>query len=171
MPITFKHIQTTALETTGSTSITFSALPQTYDSLIIYCSARAASGNYNTGTDINISVNSGSGSFGSGNTGYSYNATLGADTGSNRAFSIQGDTSQTYGFGFGRMDFVNYSSNSANKQFFKGSGYTSTANYYAHDFCYGKWSGSDPITSITFTSGSGNFATGTKISLYGIKNS
>jgi hypothetical protein len=168
MANTFKKIATTVLSSTGSTVITMSSIPSTYDDLVIYTSCRAASGSFNTGTDVNISVNGGSGTF-AGQTGYSYATTLGADTGANRIAMIQGDTAQANGFAFGRADFVNYSSSTANKQFYQGCGWTSTTNYYTQEMTYGKWSGTDPITSITFTSGVGNFATGTTITLYGVK--
>lgn len=166
---TYKLIVSNVLASNVSGVVTLNTIDQSYDDLVIYTSCRASNGTGNTGTDINISVN-GSGTW-TGQTGYAYSTTLGADTGANRIGMISASDSEAGSFAFGKAYLTNYSSATTNKQFLMVSGYAHTGSYFSQDETYGRWSGADAINTITFTSGYGNFGTGSIFTLYGIKRS
>ena len=166
---TYKHLATTTLTSTGTTSITLSSISQDYDDLMYFTSFRGT-GNFNTGTDVAISYNIG-GTF-SGQTGYAYSTNLGADTGANRGAGITGANSQAGSFNSGMGTILNYSTSSANNGFFSMTGWTSNVGaYFTQGMTTGFNSASGPITSITFTSADGSFVAGSSVSLYGIKRS
>jgi len=170
---TYKLITYYTLPSDVSGLVTLSAIDQGYDDLVIYTSCRAGgSGNFNTGTDVNIKNLNGSAATFTGQTGYAYSSTFGADTGASRIGQQTGNLATTGSFAIGWAYLANYTSATTNKQFLMQSGYAqSSGSYYAQDMTYGRWDGSAAISSITFEGGGGSFQAGSVFALYGIKRS
>jgi hypothetical protein len=153
--------------------VTLSAIDQGYDDLVIYTSCRAgSSGNFNTGTDVNIQQLNGSAATFTGQTGYAYATTFGADTGANRIGQQTGNLATTGSFAIGWAYLANYTSVTDNKQFLMQSGFAqASGSYYTQDATYGRWNGSAAISSIGFIGGGSSFQAGSVFALYGIKRS
>ena len=170
---TYKLINYYTLPSDVAGTVTLSAIDQGYDDLMIYTSCRAgASGNFNTGTDVVIQGFNGSAASFTGQTGYAYSTTFGADTGANRIGQQTGYAATAGSFACGYAYLANYTSTTTDKQFLMQSGYPqSSGPYYAQDVTYGRWNGSAAISSITFEGGGTSFQAGTVFALYGIKRS
>jgi hypothetical protein len=171
--MTYKLITSYTLPSDVSGTVTLSTIDQGYDDLVIYTSCRAgASGNFNTGTDVIIKQFNGSTASFTGQTGYAYATTFGADTGANRIGQQTGNLATTGSFAVGWAYLANYTSATTNKQFVMQSGFAqASGSYYSQDVTYGRWDGSAAISSITFEGGAGSFQAGSIFALYGIKRS
>lgn len=171
--MSFYHIVTYEAPSSLNDPISITSIPQTYDDLVIYLIGRSSAGGSDpNGTDVNLKINGeGSFNFGNGQTGYSFSTTLGADTGASRIGMVSGPASESNVFAFSQVYFVNYTSSNQDKMFVMTSGWASQASsYFTQDMTHGLWNGTAAVTSLQFFNGYGGaFATGTQISLYGIK--
>jgi hypothetical protein len=159
----FKHISTTTLSSNGSTTIVINDIPNTYEDLKIYISARDYNSNNATGTDVSIT----SPTFNAGQSFYGYGTIIGADTGANRIGGIVLSANEASNFGAAFDEILNYSSSIADKNGIFQNGIASSG-YFVTVLCHGVNNSATPISSITITAGVGNFATGTTVALYGI---
>ena len=174
-PSSFESIAT--VTGSGQSTITFSSIPSTYNSLQLRVISRGdgASSGYSS---LNIVLNSDTGS------NYTYHALRG--TGS--TISSVGYATGTYNFvyadvgtpgdlatanlyGVGIIDFIDYASASkyATVRTFAGMN-DNTATTGRIRLSSSLWLNTSPITSMTITIGAGwNFKSGSSIALYGIK--
>jgi hypothetical protein len=156
----YEVISTQTLSTTAAT-VTLSSIPQTYTDLVL-----VLRGTSTVDDTIMMQFNSDTGS------NYSWTQ-FGADGGSG-VFSSRGSGLTSFRIGYGNTgqgshitQVINYS----NATTFKTS--LSRSNKGADDVraIVGLWRNTNAITSLTIIQTSGSFATGTTISLYGIKAS
>ncbi len=174
------HIQTIEVGATAPSSISFNSIPQTYDDLLLVLSGRAnASGQPSILYRFN---NSSSGYSGRILAGYTSGVTSGS-TSTLNSVNAGGD--------WGRLDYegFNYSTSTANTfsniQFYipnykssnvkTGSADIATEDVSASPLRWwlsivaSLWSGTQPITSVSFALYEGSFAQYSSVSLYGIK--
>jgi hypothetical protein len=157
----------------GQASIEFSAIPQTYDHLMIKIITRAETGGFST---LRMKFNTDTGS----NYMYRYiqsdgvnNATGAREaavaSASNEATISQGGSQSANFYAGGDMLILRYSSSDAKKMWFS-EGWGEDANAQAYlRLSHGAWTGADGISTITLTTaGSIDFNEFTKASLYGI---
>lgn len=170
VPPSFDSIAT-ANGTGSSGVITFSSIPSTYKHLQLRAIVRNTGSGSNEQTLL-ITTNSDTGAnyathrlAGNGSTAYAQAYTSG--TAIAPYFNPEnGTTSNTYGTCI--IDLLDYANTSKNKTFrilggvdFNGSGTVGLVS--------GAWFNTNAITSITLTSGGGNWTTATQFALYGIK--
>jgi hypothetical protein len=147
--------------TEAASSITISAIPQIYTDLAVLISARNTAGTNVTtlafnsgGTYTNRWLNGTGSSTSSGSVQFDYIANPGDFTASTFANSA--------------IYIPNYRSSAA-KSYSSDGVSENNATAANQVIIAGLWSGTDPISSITFTAGGGgNFVAGSSISLYGI---
>ena len=172
MPLTYQLINSTSLSANALT-VTFSAIPATYDDLLLKASVRSAS----SGTDwMDVQFNS------SGGTAYSdtyllaqgTSASSGRDSSNPKIYRINicnaGNTSNTFS---STELYIPAYTKSQNKPLSAESTEenNSTTNYSIVAVA-GLWSSTSAITSITLNSDNNqNFVSGSTFWLYGIKNS
>lgn len=166
---TYQLIASNTVGSGGVASVTFSSIPQTYTDLIIKYTARNTSTS-NTFTQLTFNGNSSS---------YSYRGLYG-----NGASVSSFNASTTYIY-VGDMDLSSYTANTfSNEEIYipnyAGSNYKSVsidsvnennATTAASYLTAGLWSNTAAITSVTLTTGGGNYAQYSTFYLYGIKNS
>jgi hypothetical protein len=161
----YNLIATTTVGFGGAASIAFTGITQTYTDLLVVLSTRSAS----TGNQIICAVNGSNATaqrtvFGDGGGGAALSS-------SGATWLGFGDTSAETASVFGNMQiyFPNYAG-SANKSVGAESSMENNANQ-AYVALTATLFGSSAITSLTFTTNSGNFVEYSSASLYGIKNS
>jgi hypothetical protein len=159
---------------TGQSTITFSSIPTTFQHLQVRMITRVDS---SSTTDILMRFNGNSSSVyneghlrgqSSSGTPAAYNV---ADSTYFTALQSTGTGSTANLFGVAIIDIFNYNRNNAHKAIRSvyGNCHPTTSNGQVR-FHGGLFASQTPITSIVFTdSNAGNFLTGSKISLYGIK--
>jgi hypothetical protein len=162
-PAAFVSIASATGDNTSGT-ITFSSIPSTYTSLQIRGNITS-----NSNDSVYVRLNSDTGS------NYAYHRLRGVGSGAATAagFATQTfaeimdttDSSPATGF---ILDIRNYASNSRYKTLrtFYGRDINSTGRIALYS---GLWQSTSAVTSISIIMNSGNFNTGTTISLYGIK--
>lgn len=172
MATTYELINKTIL-TSSQASIDFTSIPSTYTDLLVKISMRSteASGTAQS-TGFNMSINGSTADRSArilnafaGTTVESYTST------STAIGTIPGDAVTSNTFNNSEVYIPNYAG-SNNKSFSVDSvteNNSSTNNNLR--FTAGLWSQTTAISSLGFTSGAGDFASGTSIYLYGIKNS
>ena len=163
MANTHTLIQSVTVGSGGAASIAFTSIPQTYTDLVVVLSTRSAS----TGNQVICSVNGSTATgqrslFGDGSSALS---------GNGATWLGFGDTSAETASVFGNMQvyFPNYAG-SANKSASADSVMENNATG-AYVAMTATLFGTAAITSLTFTTNSGNFVQYSSASLYGIKNS
>lgn len=181
MANTYTLITTTEL-LSASADITFSNIPQTYDDLLFKVSARGAASS--PCRAIQVTLN--------GNTTYSnYTMVMGGATDTGAIFADKftsgtGIPFYVYGipaatatsansFGTHEVYIAKYSNGFNKKMIVSNGGAESNQSNFSGGTRYAAWAGGEfdspsAITSVKFNPDSGNFATYTSISLYGIKN-
>jgi len=172
MANTYTLINSTSLSSSAA-SVTFSAIPATYDDLVLQISAR--SDNASNTTNIYVTL--------SGDTGSNYSETLVRGDGSNaysdgfsnitpffRSLQAVGDSATSNTFSSVELYFPKYTT-SANKpaSFFSITENNATAASLRAGA--GLWRNSSAITSILIEQIGSNFKSGSTFWLYGIKNS
>lgn len=171
VPTSFESIAT--FTGTGSSgTITFSSIPSTYKHLQIRYIARSSRAV--TQNDMDITFNS--------DTGANYsehylngNATSAGSSGSASTTRIRianattGSQTTANVMGVGVIDIQDYSSNSKNKTLRAVTGVDANGGASSIFLSSGLWMSTNPITSVSFTSASGNFETSSVFALYGIK--
>jgi hypothetical protein len=157
MAVTYDAIETYNLS--GVSTVTFSAIPQTYSDLVIHYNAKSPLGQINLGFRLNNDTNA--------------NYFWGNFESVNGSTSGQNNTSQTYGWvGYlpairssgGTININNYVDSSYNTQVQSLSVGNNTA---VNNVTY--WNNISAITSVTFFNTAGyNFASPSVVTLYGI---
>lgn len=165
MATTYEPIASTTISGTGTATITFSSIPQTYTDLELVIQVRE-----NSGSDGNtfIQFNSDSGTnysltqlYGSGSAGGSNRASSQTKTGFYGNAS-QVDPSTTYGFS--KAYIFNYSNSTTYKSIYSQGNYTAIEVVARTHL----WRSTAAITRIDLTLASGNYANGSVVTLYGI---
>jgi hypothetical protein len=165
MPSTYVRLASTTVGAGGSSSITFSSIPQTYTDLVVKISGRTTRSA--TQEDLNISYNGSTSNFtsrfltGTGTGVASY-------TGTRFYGSIPSATSTSNTFGNIEVYIPNYTS-ANNKS--TSVDYVCENNATAAESGYvaSLWSDASAITSLTITgNSSGNFVQHTTATLYGV---
>lgn len=157
----------------GQASIAFTAIPQTYDHLMIKIHTRAETGGFST---LRMKFNADTGSNymyrnlqsdGANNATGSREAAVASA--SNEAFISQGASQSANFYAGGDMLILRYSSSDTKKMWFsEGWGEDAVTTAYLR-LSHGAWTGTDGISAITLTTaGSIDFEQFTKASLYGI---
>jgi hypothetical protein len=149
---------------TATSSVTFTAIPQTYTDLVIVANFSSSTAGYSTMTFNGI-------------TGTSYSRTRllggGGSATSDRANNEAGIVNLAYNIAGNPLttivDIFDYTNTTTYKTVFARDAAQSD-NVALHSGMYRGSTGSsfDAITSVTFTKGSGNYAVGSTFSLYGI---
>jgi hypothetical protein len=162
-----QHIETVTVGSGGAASVTFSAIPDTYTDLLIVVSARSEiiyNGNY-----INFRFNGSS-------SGYTNRMLTGFGSGVNSNTNV---TTSNFGgylaessytadtFSSVQIYIPNYRSSVAKSSSSDGVS-ENNATEARQSINAGLWSGTDPVTSITFITESGDYAEGSTFYLYGI---
>jgi len=161
MPATYEPIATTTL-TSNSTNVTFSNIPQTYTDLVLIINSYCVGA---TALDVAWRANGDSGNYYSGTRLMSDNVPYtdrNSNTNAGNAVGIFNDWSVTRGY------FMNYS----NTTTYKTALFRSDAKGYAVYTGVTMWRSTSAITSLTFIQPfgqSGQYASGSTFTLYGIK--
>lgn len=167
MPITYETVATTTL-TTATASVTFSSIPGTYTDLILVpVFTPTASG----GIDVYLTFN---GDTTSGLYSKTHIAGYASSTGSVR-FTGQNRIATYWQVGPGNTvpaqinySIMNYSNSTTNKTVLARSGAFQGSAEEVNAFV-GLWRNTNAITSLSLTTSSSTFASGSVFSLYGIK--
>lgn len=165
MAVTYEKISSQTL-TSQASSITFSSIPQTYTDIVVSASFIAVSGgsnsvsmrfNSDTGTNYNL-IYVGADDGGSAVAGRSTNVTAVGNTYGN---------AQSGRFPVFWSHIFQYANTSVNKNVLNRNGWGNVWTY----FFMGQWRSTSAITTISFhpASGQTDFATGSEVTLYGIK--
>jgi len=165
----YDALATVTVGATAQSSIVFSGIPNTYTHLQIrFIGASNAS---QDGTDIRFNSDSGS--------NYSTHGIYGTGSGSGSAFSITSATNiatqmtmttTANTFGVGIVDILDYSNINKNKTVRCLTGYDLNGSGTVY-LISGAWYSTSAVNSITLfaNTGTNSFASGTSISLYGVK--
>lgn len=166
MPKTYERIASTVL-TSGTASVTFSSIPQTYTDIVLV--SQYSVGTNNDGGRIQFNSDTGS------NYSRTHLRSNGSSTGSSTA------TNQTYIYmdleGAGNtiqnptqsiVEINNYSNTTTYKTALIRSG-NIAGSYTGTSLICGLWRSNSAISTITLTTDSSTFITGSSFILYGIK--
>lgn len=164
MPTTYEPLATTTLTTTA-TNYEFTSIPGTYTDLLLVASVRVTTTGYSDYIQFN------------GDTGNNYSVTILAGNGTS-AVSTRYSTFSTpyinwYGvapsaantFNVCNIHIMNYSNTTTNKTFISRSNEAGTGT----DAIVGLWRSTSAITSLKYIQGQNTLASGTTLTLYGIK--
>lgn len=172
MTATYEKVASSTLGSSQS-SVTFSSITNTYTDLVLIISAQVS-----LASAFNMRVN--------GDTGSNYSNTLLYTDGLSSTGSVRGtnqtqiDYSTTNGIGLSTssvytpifVNIMNYANTTTYKTFI-GRNRTTSGGYLGNGDiteCVSLWRNTNAITSITvFPSNSGNWTTGSKFTIYGIK--
>lgn len=160
---TYQAIATTTLGTTAS-SITFSSISGSYTDLVLVGSIIGGAGN-----DCLIRLNSDTGANYSNTSLYGSGTAAASGRGSNSTFVYGNITSMDSGeVNTMIMSFNNYSNTTTYKTILNRFNSTTAGKYVTATV--GLWRNTAAINSILVTTiGSGDFAVGTSVTIYGIK--
>lgn len=171
MPVTFQKIASATVGSSGSASISFASIPQTYTDLMLVTSLRSLASGPGASLFFNINSMGGTNYFLRGLQGSGTAVTTGTATYAVAGqFNGNGSTANT--FSNNSYYFPNYT-NSANKSFSTDSVVEQNATAGWQDLVASLVTTSSPITSIGISDGSSglNFMQYSTATLYGIKNS
>ncbi len=161
----YESIAATTVGSGGSSSITFSSIPQTYSHLQIRAIANKASGSDNTVIQFNGDTANNYAThylFGNGTT-----ASVGAEASTSRAYVdvLTASATSFSGFITDILDYANTSKNTTIRTLagidLNGSGTVWLAS--------GLWMNTNAVTSIVLKPTAGNFSQHSSFALYGIK--
>ena len=167
----YDALATITVPSGGTTSVSFSGIPQGYKHLQIRASVRNTSGTYN---DIRIGFNGDSG------TSYSWHRIISTGSGAPTAGGGASTTLSTVGlytgpsagdsnaFAANIIDIFDYNSSIKNKTIKSLVGSDGNNGGYII-FYSGAWYNLNPVNSINFTPLSGSFAQHSTFALYGVK--
>jgi hypothetical protein len=162
---TMTKLASTTVGVGGSSSVTFSNIPQGYTDLKIVANSRVAGSNQ--GEVVNIAFN-GSSSNISARLIYADSPNVTSITSTSNVFWVPGSGATSNVFGNSEVYFPNYSSNS-NKSWSTDSALENNGGTYLV-LIAGLWSQPAAISSITLTPPLQPFVANSTFSLYGIKN-
>jgi len=179
MAYTYSKISTVTVGSGGSSSIDFIAIPQNYTDLIVKMSIKATpSGNR---SDFYWVINNDTSSR------YSYRRIIGYDNTLTAAGSANGTAATSGGtpaanqstaytaaspantFGSVEICFPNYTSTNIKSHTADWAAEANSATDWIVGLSAYVYSGNNPISSLSFVPGSGNFAQYSKVTLYGVK--
>ena len=171
MANTFVKIATVSLGSAAAT-ISFTSIPSTYTDLLIMGSLRNSAADTNTDTVLtfNSSTSGYSGRRLAGNGSSASSDTQGATNGYYFALTGEGTNWTASTFSNGSIYIPNYTS-SNNKSISTDAVTENNGTAASAQLAAGLWSNSAAITSITLTSGNGNFVQYSTATLYGISKS
>jgi hypothetical protein len=161
MAVTYDKIATTTLGTTAA-SVTFSSIAGTYTDLVLVMSGTASSGAPSTLLQFNSDTAS--------NYSYTYLTGNGTAASSGRG-SSQTSITVSYNGAAGSspnsniVQIMNYSNTTTNKSVVSRANQTA----FGTDAIVGLWRSTAAITSMTMTTSSSTYASGSTFTLYGIK--
>lgn len=163
----FESIATVTVGAGGTSTITFSSIPATYQHLQIRHIARCTSGtaymkiNFNNDTASNYSWHE---LYGAG-------ATASASAGATQAFGIAADAvyDTANGFNAGICDILDYANTNKHKTTRALSGQDNNGSGTIYGAISSRWGSSSEINEIDLTLNTGNFAQHSHFALYGIK--
>ena len=160
MPNTYEPIATTTLGSAQAT-VTISSIPSTYTDLILVCNVKRTAG-----SDIEVQLNGDTGSNYSFTYLYGTGSAVGSGRTSNQTKANIGYAAST-NFTTQIVQFMNYSNTTTNKTFIARNSPGDSGDVSAIVNLYRSTSA---ISSILLDPNSGNFATGSTFTLYGVKN-
>ena len=168
MANTFVKISTVTVGAGGSSTISFTSIPQTYTDLKIVISGRTdfAAVASNNSISFNGSATSFSSKLLSGDGGSVASYTR---TDNLNVFLIPGSSATASVFGNSEIYIPNYTS-ANNKSFYCDSTTENNATSSYTQLHTGLWSNTAAITSVTLTSQNGNFVQYSTATLYGVAN-
>ena len=171
MANTYVKIATVSLGSAAST-ISFTSIPSTYTDLLIMGSLRNSAADTNTDTVLtfNSNTSSYSGRRLAGNGSSASSDTQGATNGYYFSLTGEGTNWTASTFSNGSIYIPNYTS-SNNKSISTDAVAENNGTAASAQLAAGLWSNSAAITSITLTSGNGNFVQYSTATLYGISKS
>lgn len=164
---TMTKLATVTVGAGGSSSVSFSSIPQTYTDLSLLISSRNTN---NDGSDnMLISLNGSSSNFSGRYLFTNTNGTLNSGTDTTPAGAYNGGNTTASTFSNVSVYFPNYTS--ANYKSFSVDSVAENNGTQSNLYFDAKlWSSTEAITSMSFTCTSGNFAQHTTFTLYGIRN-
>jgi hypothetical protein len=162
MPNTYKKIASVVVGSGGSSSISFTSIPQTYTDLKIVISGRTT---YNGPTGQYISFNNSTENF-TGRYLFSDNTTPASGVLSRYVGTISGSATASV-FNSTEIYITNYAS-SNNKSFSVENVSENNATYGGMNLITGLWSNSNAITSISIAPDNGSYPQHSTATLYGI---
>jgi hypothetical protein len=151
---------------TAAASIEFTSIPQTFTDICFLVSPRLTGSTDTLLFAFNSSTSNFSGRFLQGNGAAASSSTFSGST-ARFAGSAPGTDFTASTFGNNSVYIPNYTG-STNKSYSLDYTIENNATTGFQGIIAGLWSDTSAITSVSFTPNSGNFATGTIISLYGI---
>ena len=161
MAATYEVIATNTL-TTATASVTFSSIAGSYTDLVLICEAKTPSANEGLAMRFNSDSSS----------NYSYTQLIGngsvaaTNDAINQSYARFGNNHQTNG-GLTKADILNYSSSATFKTILSRSGHATDGGIAAF---VNMWRSTSVITTILiYPETTGNFASGSTFTLYGIK--
>ena len=171
----FDSIQTFAVGSGGSASITFSSIPDTYKHLQVRALIRStvSAGSF----DVLMRFNGDTGNMYTGTQLYGDGAGTGNQNGLNGGvassnaypFYTIGDTGQSNVFGPGILDVIDYTNTGKYKVWKSLEGFDQNGSGGHILLRAGSYISLNAISSITFTPDAGSFKENTHFALYGIK--
>jgi hypothetical protein len=167
---TYETIATTSL-TSSQSQIVFSSIPATYTDLVIYLVPISDGNNY-----IAVQFNSDTSSGGSNYSRIAWSSngsSVAADQRSNR-YAIEIDVNESLGTTgsntTNQIHIFNYANTSTFKAIHaKNSGSERNTGGWGVGHGSGTWRSTDAINSVRLSLNAGNFTSGTRATLYGIK--
>jgi hypothetical protein len=167
----FESIATTTVGVGGTSSVTFSSIPQTYSHLQIRMIGRVSNAtvdenvlmqfNGNTASDYSLDYFYGTGTVIAGGNATNYNAVI--------PFRITGANSSANMFGVGVADILDYTNTSKFKTMLSLTGHDQNGSGLLFLFS-GNWRSTTAITSLTiYPQSLTNFVQYSSFALYGIK--
>ena len=167
---TFESIATATVDASGSSSITFSNIPQNYTHLQLRATARSSQADQSD--QIGVRFNSDSNAnYAFHQVGANGSSVFSTGAGSQTTLVpiyITGSSSAANVFGSGIIDILDYSSTSKNKTIRAISGYDNNSLGYSL-LRSGLWINTSAISTITCAPDSGNFVQYSQFALYGIR--
>lgn len=166
MPDTFSKIATVTVGSGGSSSITFSSIPQPYTDLVVKVSARVTTGDF---VNISYRYNSSSTTY-SNKTLYSTGVSVASYSGSgteNDIFLTPSSAQTANVFSNQEIYIPNYTSSNFKSSSVDSAGETNNTTSYT-GILANLWSNTSPITSLTIFTSSSSFTQHSTFTLYGI---
>jgi hypothetical protein len=166
MPSTYTPIATTTLSS-ASNNVTFSSISGSYTDLILVCNFGAST----NGFSLYLYVNSDSGGTTYSNTSLRGSGSAATSTRNSNTNVIYVESSLSANTGITTnciVNIMNYSNTTTNKTFLIRANNTDSS-FPGAVATTGSWRNTNAITSVSFGSFSGNLASGSTFTLYGIK--
>jgi hypothetical protein len=168
-PIGYNSIATTTVGSGGSSTITFSSIPQTYKHLQIRALARNTVAN--TDDNIHIRFNSDTGNNYSCHFFYGNQTSKAAGVAGSSdlmiGFRVPGASSSANMFGVGVVDILDYNNSNKYKTIRSITGHNQNGSGSVWLFS-GNWRNTSAITSISIFYGANNIAQYSSFALYGL---